>query len=175
MKLGFNETLDSSSTITGNLKNIFDLIRDYTNPLRKRVYRHSAKAWGMEKVHGETMPLKALRHDTTKKARQEIKAPVIFAPVIYAKVVNTIFNNLREKVKEIETVDDMKKFKDENPEAFNKACIDLMGEMFPGVNPEEIKFEPFDSSTHSSISEQKYWNQIIDAIAESVNNSTSGG
>lgn len=174
LRLSFNETLNSSSTITGNLRNLFDLIKDYTSPVRKKVYQRSAKTWNMENIQGETMPLKALQHDTTKKARQEIKAPVIFAPVVYAKVVNTIFNNLKEKVKKIETVDDMKRFKDENPEEFNKACTDLMREMFPGINPEEIKFEPFDSSTHSSVSEQKYWDQILDAIAESINSSASG-
>jgi hypothetical protein len=174
LSLGFRETLNATSTISGNLKNVLDLLRDYTFPIRKGVYKHSAKAWGMDKFQGETPPLEALKHDSTKDSRKEIGAPVIFAPVLYAKVVNTLLNGLKEKIRSVKTVEDMKELKNESPEEFEKACNDFLKEMFPGVDPEQIKFKPYDSSTHASISEQKYWDQILDAIAESINNSVSG-
>lgn len=168
--LGFRETLNATSTISGNLKNILDLLRDYTFPIRKGVYQHSAKAWGMNKYQGENMPINTLRHDSTKDSRKEIRAPVIFAPVLYAKVVNTLLNGMKEKIQSIKTVEDLGEFQKESPEEFDKACNDFLKQMFPGVSPENLKFKPYDSSTHTSISEQKYWDQILDAIATSINN-----
>ncbi|PIQ73525.1 hypothetical protein COV58_02030 [Candidatus Roizmanbacteria bacterium CG11_big_fil_rev_8_21_14_0_20_36_8] len=171
LQTGLNELYNTTSTRYGNLRNIRDLIRDYTNPVRNRINERAAHAYGMDRTGSKALPIDTLKFDSTKNARENIIAPVIFSPVIYAKVVNTLFERLKLKQVGINTVQDMRVTRDLSSEAreeFDKECMAILKEVFPVVDERNICYTPFESTTHSSFSIQTFWNQLVAEIPKAI-------
>ena len=171
LKTGLNEIFNTTSTLYGNLKNVGDLLRDYIYPVRRSENAKAARAFGMEKTGAEVLPIKVLKHDSTKEARKNISAPIIFSPILYAKVVNTLFQRLKPKISGLETVSDIKAIRDSSEKAkkdFDQASLEVLKEMFPAVDKKNIHYTPYESNTHTSFSEQPFWDNLINTIAQTI-------
>ncbi len=170
-KAGFHELYESTSTRYGNLASFWDLMRDYTNPVRKGESAHAAQAWGGLDTLGEAMPAKALKADSTFEARTKISAPIIFSPVIYARVVNTILRRVGDKISGVDSIESMQQVREstlESREEFDTACQEILYELFPNVPPEQIVNLPYDGTTHTAYVEKEYWGPFMEAVAEKL-------
>lgn len=171
LKTGLDEIFNTTSTRYGNLRNVGDLLRDYIYPVRRSENAKAARAFGMEKTGLEALPIKVLKHDSTQEAREKINAPIIFSPVLYAKVVNTLFQRMKSKISGLEKVSDIKAIRDsseDNRKDFDQASLEVLKEMFPAANEKSIHYTPYESTTHTSFSEQPFWDNFINTIVQTI-------
>lgn len=163
--LGLKELIAGTSTRYGSLKTIFDLVKDFTDPVRHSVSAHDAPAYGMNTKTPEVLPQQILEHDSTKFAREKIEAPVIFAPMLYAKVVNTIYQRLKESYDPLK-ISDPKGLASLSKDQFDSLCYDVVSDLFPKVPPNQRYFLPHESTMHTGYLDDPFWKNITEAMAK---------
>jgi hypothetical protein len=154
----------------GTAGSVPGVIKYAISPPEKKVVEKLADAYcfgdeqaGLRSILGL---LKPLTHDSTEKARQNIKAKVIFSPVTYAKALSIILDKLREYYPSVEAIKSSRMERD-GEKKFREKVRGMLGKMFP--QSQEVRFLPYDDPSHLSVvTEQDYWNQLMKEIATTV-------
>ncbi len=168
IKLGIQDIFKGISTRQGNLQGLRDLLKDFTNPLRKQFNATTAGAWSA-KTAGEYNPIDIMKADSTAAARQTIESPIIFSPVLYSKVANSLLTKINERMKSKIKPKDLKGLVDssqENSQDLKTMVGDILQKMFPKVLAEDMHLLPYEEKNHSSYVEQTYWDPLMDEVGK---------
>lgn len=107
-----------------------------------------AEAYGFKNDQAEISPdINIASHDSTKKARKSFTGHVIFAPALYAKVVNVILSRLKDKYPNIEML------KKVDSDTLNTDVCQMLKEMFPRAA--SVQFIYVSETTHHSLRTQQ--------------------
>lgn len=163
----------SVSDRKGYASNPAEMFRIFSGSSSVESNNNVASAWGLDRKDRApiTVPTNILAKDSTEKAREELDIPVIFSSFMYARVVNSLFDRIKENIpNEVTSIKDLKQKYEagvSEKAEIDRAYEDILQSMFPNVPKDQLTLFMYPERTHSSYVNQKYWDNIVASIAHS--------